>query len=273
MRFAKTTNGKIHYRIKGDGPPLLLIRGLGRWSAHWCGWDDMLAKSCTVITLDNRGLGLTSSPMHLWHSLADLASDAATILRQERINSAHIIGTSLGGMVSLMFALNHPEMASSLSVIAASVGRSGHPRISMRAAKMLATAPILGDKIYDELATLLTSPKTSDEVRKKLADEWREEDRRYKQPVVTVIAQLIAVFRFRRWEQLEKIKCPTQVIVGVDDLFVPRGNSLFIHSAIPASKLIEVPAAGHEPHVDQPDLMTDIICRFINENGTPASRT
>jgi pimeloyl-ACP methyl ester carboxylesterase len=86
--------------------------------------------------------------------------------------------------------------------------------------------------------------------------------------VVTVIAQLIAVLRFRRWEQLEKIKCPTQVIVGVDDLFVPRGNSLFIHSAIPASKLIEVPAAGHEPHVDQPDLMTDIICGFINEAKT-----
>jgi 3-oxoadipate enol-lactonase len=267
MRFVKTPHGKIHYQIKGNGPPLLLIRGLGRWSIHWCGWDDQLAKTCTVITVDNRGLGLTSTPMRFWNSLADLASDAASILQQERIGAAHIIGTSLGGMISMVFALNHPELTSSLSVIAASIGRSGHARISRRAAKMLLSAPILGDKIYDELAVLLTSPTTPDVIRKKLANEWREEDKKHKQPVIVVLAQLIAIFRFRQWEQLAKIKAPTQIIVGRDDLFVPRGNSLFLQSVIPSSQLIEVPAAGHEPHVDQPELMTDLISRFITQAG------
>lgn len=267
MRFAKTPHGKIHYNIKGDGPPVVLIRGLGRWSTHWSGWDNMLAKSCNVITLDNRGLGLSSSPMRFWHSLDDLADDAATVLRHERINAAHIVGTSLGGMVSLVFALRHPELTSSINVIAASVGRSGHPRISMRAAKMLATAPILGDKLYDELAILLTSPKSSDLIRKKLAEDWLQEDRKHKQPLATIMAQLIAVLRFRKWESLEKIKCPVQIVVGADDLFVPRGNSLFLHSTIPSSKLVEIPDAGHEPHIDQPDLMTNTILKFITENG------
>ena len=268
MRFAKTRHGKIHYRIRGDGPPLLMIRGLGRWSAHWHGWDEALAKHFRVICLDNRGLGLTTTPMRPWHSLDDLASDAAVILKQERIQSAHILGTSLGGMVSLVFALQHPEMTSSLHVIAASVGRSGHPRISLRAAKMLTAAPILGEKIYDELAILLTSPKTSDDVRRQLAKEWAAEDKKYRQPVLPVIAQLLAVMRFRRWERLTEIKCPTQIVVGSDDLFVPRGNSLFLHSVMPHSKLVELPNAGHEPHVDQPETMTEIIRGFILNSKT-----
>jgi 3-oxoadipate enol-lactonase len=272
MRFAKTPHGKIHYRIKGDGIPLVLIRGLGRWSAHWCGWDDMLAQKFKVISLDNRGLGLTTSPMRFWHTLEDLAKDIAVILKQERISSAHIVGTSLGGMISLVFAMRHPEMTASLNVIAASVGRSGHPRISMRASKMLASAPILGDKLYDELAVLLTSPKTSDAARQKLAKEWREEDRQYKQPVTAVIAQLIAALRFRKWEHLETIKCPTQIIVGTDDLFVPKGNSLFLHSTIPGSKLTELADAGHEPHLDQPEAMTDLVSRFITDNERRSHR-
>jgi len=266
MRFAKTPHGKIHYAVKGEGTPVVLIRGLGRWSAHWSGWDENLAKSFKVITLDNKGLGLTTSPMRLWHSLGDLANDIVNVLKQERIDSAHIVGTSLGGMVSLVFAINHPELTSSISVVAASVGRSGHPRISMRATKMLARAPILGDRIYDELAVLLTSPKSPDSVRKKLAKDWLEEDKKYKQPVGTVIAQLIACLRFRRWEHLENIKCPTQIIVGSDDLFVPRGNSLFIHSSIPGSKLIEVADAGHEPHIDQPERMTEIVLNFVKKH-------
>lgn len=263
MRFAKTPHGKIHYHIKGEGPPLLIIRGLGRWSAHWHGWDEMLSKFFKVIALDNRGLGLTTTPMRPWNSLGDLANDAAAILKQERIDSAHILGTSLGGMVSLVFAMQHPEMTSSLNVIAASIGRSGHPRISLRAAKMLASAPVLGEKIYGELAILLTSPSTPDAVRQKLAKDWIEEDKKYRQPVFAVIAQLFAVMRFRKWERLAEIKCPTQIIVGSDDLFVPRGNSLFLHSVIPNSKLVELPSAGHEPHVDQPAKMTETIRSFI----------
>jgi pimeloyl-ACP methyl ester carboxylesterase len=271
MRFAKTSHGKIFYTVKGEGMPVVLIRGLGRWSAHWCGWDEALAKHCKVITFDNKGLGLTTSPMRPWHTLSDIANDVAVVLRQERIDSAHIIGTSLGGMVSLVFALRHPELTKSISVIAASVGRSGHPRISARAARILIRAPLLRDGIYDELAGLLTSPKTSQEVRQKLAREWRQEDAKHKQPIVTVISQLIAVLRFRKWEDLAKIKSAAQIIVGKDDLFVPRGNSLFLHSQMPTSQLIELEGAGHEPHVDQPEAMTKLIVNFIKHHNHPPS--
>ena len=266
MPFAKTPHGKIHYNVIGEGEPVVLIRGLGRWSAHWHGWDHQLAKFCKVITYDNKGLGFSTSPMRPWHTTRELAADIALILKHERIDCAHIVGTSLGGMVAVDFALEHPELTKSLSVIAASIGRSGHMRISMRAAKLLISAPLKRSGIYNELAYLLTSPATADHVKQKLALEWRAEDGKFKQPIFTVFAQLLAAFRFRHWERLVNIKCPTQVIVGKDDLFVPRGNSLFLHNKISGSAFVEIPDAGHEPHIDQPETSTKIIRDFVESH-------
>ena len=270
MAFAKTPHGKLHYSIKGEGPVVVLIRGLGRWSVHWHGWDHMLSKTCKVITFDSKGLGLTTSPMRPWHTLNEIADDIAIILRHERVDSAHIVGTSLGGMVAAEFALKYPEMTQSLSVIAASIGRSGHMRISIRAAKLILSAPFRKGAIYQELAELLTSPATDQKIRDTLAREWRAEDEKTKQPILTVLSQLIAVLRFQHWERLSEIKCASQVVVGNDDLFVPRGNSLFIHSRLPGSKLLEIAHAGHEPHIDQPELMTKIISEFVREHDMDA---
>lgn len=266
MPFVKTPHGKIHYTIKGEGEPLVLIRGLGRWSAHWHGWDHELAKFCKVITYDSKGLGFSTSPMRPWHSTREMAADIASILQHERIDKAHIAGTSLGGMVAVDFALEFPAMTKSLSIIASSIGRSGHTRISMRAAKLLITAPLKKGAIYDELAYLLTSPSTPDHVRHKLAAEWHAEDKKFKQPIFVVIGQLVAAFRFRKWERLTNIRCPTQVVVGRDDQFVPRGNSLFLRDKIPNSLLVEIPHAGHEPHIDQPEASTRIIREFLEKN-------
>lgn len=267
MAFVKTPHGKIHYTVKGDGQVLVLVRGLGRWSVHWHGWDHALAKEFKVITFDSKGLGYSTSPMRPWHSLKEMAQDIAAILRHERIESAHIIGTSLGGMISLEFALLFPEMTKSITVIAASIGRSGHMRISRAAAKMLIFAPTQMKKTYPELARLLTSPSSPDHLRHMLAKEWEAEDSKHRKPIFQVIGQLIAAFRFRHWERLTSIKCPVHIVTGKDDLFVPRGNSLFLRDKIPGSHLTEVDHAGHEPHIDQPAVMTKVVSEFIKKQS------
>jgi 3-oxoadipate enol-lactonase len=272
MAFVKTTHGKVHYQMKGSGPCVVLVRGLGRWSVHWNGWDDRLAKTCTVVTFDHKGLGQTTSPMRLWDTLKSLADDIQTILRHERIESAHIVGTSLGGMVAAEFALHHPNMTESITMIGSSVGRSGHFRLSTRAAKLILVSPIKKLAAYDELAELLTAPKTSKEIKEQLARDWREEDTKVKQPLSTVIAQLVAALRFRNWERLQNISCPALIVVGRQDQFVPRGNSLFLHEKMPGSQFVEVEDAGHEPHVDQPEVLTQVVSEFVL-NHDPMSRT
>jgi pimeloyl-ACP methyl ester carboxylesterase len=267
MTIIETRYGNLHYNIQGTGEPVVLIRGLGRWSAHWCGWDQLLSKHMTVITFDSRGLGQTTIPIRPWNTVRDLGDDISAILKQEQIERAHLVGTSLGGQIALEFAITYPDMTKSITPIAASVGRSGHSRISSAAIRLLLTSAHKPHKFYPELARLLTSPHSPEKVRKELATEWMTIDKAYAQPQIAVINQLVAALRFRHWERLNTIRCPVHIIAGNDDLFVPRGNSLYLHQKIPESLLSLVDKAGHEPHVDQPSVMTQLVTDFISEHS------
>ena len=247
----------------GKGPYLVMVRGLGTFTDHWFGWDKTLSEFFTIITLDNRGLGKTSAPMAPWVSVATLAHDIKMIFRQERIEKGHILGISFGGMIAAEFAIKYPEMTQTLTLVASSIGRSGNLRLSTAAAHLLLTAPFKKANMHEKLAELLTAPKTPAATKMKLAQEWREIDSINGQPKATVVGQLIAALRFRDWEKLNSIKCPTLIVVGVQDRFVPKGNSLFLHDKIPGSKLCELQDAGHEPHVDQPEIMTKILRDFL----------
>lgn len=264
MPFVSTRLGKIFYEIKGSGPPLVLIRGLGLWSQHWFGWDQHLSKFATVITLDPRGLGQTTVPMRPWDTVETISNDILTILHSEHISKAHILGTSFGGMIALAFGLQHPESTISLSVIASSIGRSGHSRLSHQATKFLLSAPRHGPVFFDSLADLLTAPKSSIDLRMKLAGEFRRVQSIQPFNVPVVLNQLIAALRFRRWERLEQLSPRSLFIVGSHDQFVPKGNSIFLHEKTKGSQFIEVKDAGHEPHVDQPELLTELIHKFCN---------
>jgi pimeloyl-ACP methyl ester carboxylesterase len=264
MAEIKTPHGRIHYEIHGKGPHLVMIRGLGTFTDHWSGWDKTLAEYFTVITLDNRGLGKTSAPMKPWISVKTLAHDVKTIMRHERVENAHILGNSFGGMIAAEFAIQYPELTKSLILVASSIGRSGHLRLSPEAAHLILTAPFRKEYLYEKLADLLTAPKTSRDIKSKLAEEWKEIDSRRGQPKSTVLGQLIAALRFRDWEKLQSIKCPTLIVSGAQDRFVPKGNSLFLHDKIPQSQLREIQDAGHEPHIDQPEIVTNTLREFIS---------
>lgn len=264
MAYARSKFGKIYYEITGTGETVVLIRGLGRWSEHWNDFDKRLAEKCRVITFDSRALGRSTAPLLPWHTITDLASDVALILRTERIEAAHIVGTSLGGMVALEFAANFPQMTKSVTVVNSSVGRSGHRRMTVEGSRLLISAPKLKDKIYPELAKILTSPATPAEAVEKLAREWFEVDRKYPMPTLVVGQQLVLALKWRNLPKVAaKIKCPVQIVSSDDDQFVPRGNSLFLAARIPGAVLTRLEKSGHEPHVDKPEELARAIFSFV----------
>ena len=99
---------KIAWERHGKGAPLLLIHGLGY--ARW-GWEPVvepLARSFDVILFDNRGVGESDAPPGPY-TAAELADDAVQVLDEAGVERAHVVGTSLGGMVAQELALGHPE--------------------------------------------------------------------------------------------------------------------------------------------------------------------
>ena len=115
---------KIAWERHGAGPPLLLIQGLGY--ARW-GWEPVvepLARSFDVILFDNRGIGESDAPAGPY-TAAQMAGDALQVLDEAGVERAHVVGTSLGGMVAQELALAHPERVDKLVLACTTPGGRG----------------------------------------------------------------------------------------------------------------------------------------------------
>lgn len=128
-QFVEIEDVKLCYRVEGDpsNPPVLLIMGLNSQLIHWPQQlVDTLKAEHLVIRFDNRDSGLTrwrtGNPPADGYRLVDMADDAIQLLDHLRIDSAHIIGASMGGMISQRLAINYPARARSLCSIMSTTG-------------------------------------------------------------------------------------------------------------------------------------------------------
>ena len=107
---------KLSYSVQGVGPTVLFIQGVGVQGLGWQPQIDELASDYQCIVFDNRGVG-ASQPIGTRISVPQLADDSLAILNAERIDSAHIVGHSLGGLIALQFALSERKRVRSLSLL------------------------------------------------------------------------------------------------------------------------------------------------------------
>lgn len=117
---------RIHYRVTGrpGAPPILFIQGLG---ADKHGWDLQRLASAPwyrAVALDNRGAGRSDKP-HGTYSLEQMADDAVTVLDHAGLDTAHVVGASMGGAISQILAVKYPERLRSLT-LACTAGQN-HP--------------------------------------------------------------------------------------------------------------------------------------------------
>src|SRR4030095_14295410 len=104
---------RLSYSIEGEGPPVLLIQGVGLPGRAWQPQVEALRGGYTVLTFDNRGVGASDGgPDPL--TIDAMAADAAAILESENIDHVHVMGHSMGGLIALRFALINPARIKSL---------------------------------------------------------------------------------------------------------------------------------------------------------------
>ena len=121
MEFANNSGAKIYWTEQGAGEPLLLIMGLGGSHKEWWRIVPKLSEKYRVITFDNRGAGETLATDEPF-TMELMASDAKAVLNAANVESAHILGMSMGGMIAQEFALNYPEMTRSLILAVTNCG-------------------------------------------------------------------------------------------------------------------------------------------------------
>src|SRR5918999_583253 len=122
-----TESTSIDYDINGDGPPLLLISGLGfgRWG--WFKQVPAFSRHFRTITFDVRGERTLENGVH------DLVSDVVSLLDHLGVKKAHVLGASLGGFVGQELALLRPDLVDRLVLVCTSYGGRGQESMSLRA--------------------------------------------------------------------------------------------------------------------------------------------
>lgn len=257
--------GTIYYEIKGKGEPLVLIKGLSFSAKHWFGYDDQLASHFKVISNDNRGISRSKSKVSWGLTVSDMAKDIIRILDQEGIDKAHILGLSLGGMIAMAFAAEHPDRCKTLTVMNSSVGGRRKVRISPKVVLSALKNRGANKRLPQALSQYLIKREAPKELLDEVVKKWEgiiAEDGLHR---LTTFKQLLAALRFNSKDKLSSISVPTLVLFGNEDRFVPTVNSFELYRHIPKARLMKIPEAGHEVFLEQPELLTRTLINWISE--------
>ncbi|WP_340686406.1 alpha/beta hydrolase [Amycolatopsis coloradensis] len=260
-----------------DGRPLLMIMGL---ASQMIWWDDELCENLAaegfyVIRYDNRDAGRSSRmsgranlPLAYAlrvapYSLADMAGDAAGLLTELGVESAHVVGASMGGMVAQTLAIEYPSRVRSLTSIMSTTGNRFVGRPSAKATAMLLSAPPRGREEYvDSLVRtfrVIGSPGYPfDEARMRERAE-RSFDRGV-DPGGTA-RQLAAIVSSRdRFRALRKLEVPALVVHGSKDPLVHVSGGRATARALRESEVDIVPGMGHDlPRAIWPRLTRGLV--------------
>jgi pimeloyl-ACP methyl ester carboxylesterase len=278
----------LYYEESGpaDAPVILLVMGLGTQMIAWPEpfIQGLVAKGFRVIHYDNRDIGLSQRmdgapagnllwalfcarfglPVRSAYSLTDMARDGIGLLDALRVEKAHVVGASMGGMIVQLMAANHPERVLSMTSIMSTSGRPGlpGPRADIRK-RMLTPRPAnptreeavaFGAEGLEAISYL--DPARPDTAFADMAG--RAFDRGYHP--IGMKRQLLAIIADgSRVERLKKIRVPTLVVHGGADPLVPKEGSEDIAGLVPGARLEIIEQMAHDLPPSQVGRMVDLI--------------
>jgi 3-oxoadipate enol-lactonase len=253
--------GDIHldYERSGDGAPLLLIMGMSGTALSW--GEPLLQelrRDFDVIAYDHRGVG-ASSRLEGPITIREMADDAAGLLDALELDSAHVLGISMGGMVAQELALAQPERIRTLALGCTYCGGPDSVRIGDEVWDRVSKARASGDR---ELAL-----RTSWEIN--VSPEFAQDDEAWKRYVANVMRRSVAVEVIVRQAQaiaahdtsarLSQIALPTLVVHGTVDQLLPVENARMIAGLIPGAQLEMFDGVGHLFFWERPQRSAELL--------------
>jgi 3-oxoadipate enol-lactonase len=259
MALAKAGDIELSYDRAGSGPPLLLIMGMSGTKHHW--GDPLLEelrRDFDTIVYDHRDAGdstKTGEPF----TIADLAQDAAGLLRALEVDSAHVMGISMGGMVAQELALAHPERIRSLTLGCTYSGGEGSSLTSESVMRRLAEAMSSGDRERAIRTAWEVNVSASFAADEDAYATFLEDGLRYAVPVPVIMEQMRAITGHDTSARLPELRAPTLVVHGTLDEMLPVQNGHMIAGLIPGSRLEILDGVGHLFFWEEPQRSAELV--------------
>ena len=263
MTFVRASDGtRLHYSVTGrpGAPPVLFIQGLGADKNGWIMQRLGTAPWYRAVALDNRGAGRSDKP-HGEYSLEQMADDAVAVLDHAGIETAHVVGASMGGAISQYVAVKYPERVRSLT-LACTAGRN-HPWREELLAGWRDTALEKGFSILGhDAARWVIGPRSFRRIFPAIG--WLG-PLALGRPAYSFAAQCDAILNVDMSvaEQVEDIMVPTLVVVGNQDILTPRGDSEDLADRIPTAELVVISGAAHGFMIEHAGTFNRVLLDFL----------
>ncbi len=263
MPYASVNGINLYYEIRGEGPPVVLIGGLGSQISSWSSQVPLYSRYFKVVVFDNRGAGLSEKPRDPY-SIEDMADDTRQLIDFLGIQSASFVGKSMGGMIAQWIGIKYPEKVNKLVLACTSasrdevgneiliMGRDIAIRLGMKAVWL--SALFLGytrgyieknlDKIKETLALIPETPEAID----------------------GYIGQSLACEGHNTRDLVSKIKAPTLVMLGDRDQIASPRRSKELAQLIPGATLEVFEDVGHGFWRERQEEVDKLVLDFLLES-------
>lgn len=282
LKFIDIHGERIAYRDMGEGHALLLIHGMAGSSNTWRAVMPQLAKKYRVIAPDLLGHGESAKPRSDY-SLGAFAVGLRDLLDELGVESATVVGQSLGGGIAMQFLYQHPEYCERLVLISSGgLGQDVGLVLRLLSAPgselvmpIIAPAPVLraGNAVRSFLSARgLRSPRGAEiwSAYSSFADpQTRQAFLRTLRSVVDYRGQAVSAL-----SRLQlKTGLPTLAIWGEDDTIIPVDHAYAALELRPDCRLEVLPEVGHFAHVEAPTLVCELIDEFVTSTDKSTATT
>lgn len=263
MPKVKINEINIYYEIQGQGPPLILIAGLGCASWLWFKQIPEFSKMFKIIVFDNRGVGQTDKP-DIPYSIKLFAEDTIGLLSALDIQQAHVLGISMGGLIAQQMALEFPSIINKLILCATTHGGPHALPIPQKIIDSMVENSRLAPELVYRKNMALTFTANFPESHKEDFDYIINQLLINRQPAYAYQRQLMTFWNFNVEHRLNQIHCTTLIMSGDQDQIIPVKNSQLLHNKIPGSKLEIIENAGHLFNVEKAAAFNQKVMDFLS---------
>jgi pimeloyl-ACP methyl ester carboxylesterase len=262
----ETARGPVSGAIAGEGPPVLLLAGVGSRRQLWGDFAGVLAQRFTVLAMDSRGVGEMRAGDRF--SLSGAAEDATAFLDAADIPRASLLGASNGGVVALTTAVRMPERVSRLVVVSAAARLTAHgERFLTMLRDLIVHLP--PDRVGAALMTIAFAPR----FHARFAGLVKVAAQEYGLAPEDVPGALAQVEHLLQgWDlrsELENLELPALVLAGEHDPVVSPLDTAEVAAAMPRSRFMRIADAAHSVLVEGGRRVLDAVVDFLAE-GNPA---
>jgi pimeloyl-ACP methyl ester carboxylesterase len=263
-RTIRINDAKIVYRVYGtkSGTPLVLLSALG---FTLDAWDPAiingLAKYSTVVIFDNKGVGGSSGKTPA--TIAEMAHDAISFIKAVGYSKVDLLGFSMGGFIAQQIVETEPQLVN--KIILVGTGPQGSEGLSEITTKLSSASQLSPEEQF--LQGLFAPSDHSQQLGKASFARIQAKKEDHDLPISqeTFVAELTAVLGWAQpdpvgFQRAKAVTNPVLIIGGQYDFFIPVGNELKLYQAMPNSRLVLLPDAGHASFFQYPEL-------FLQEAG------